>query len=173
MCGWFYFSPPQNNGLGPGKCTFIPSFEFISITRSLSLSFTHLQLSHDTFPSCFYSNAVRKYSCFLRKMTYICIIQEKFSDFPSRTLYHEPRQRSPVILVSAPRRAAKSKWSTGVVKSLMWPRDAFHSPPAEMAAADSLIITYPHARAFVPASALLRFINFARGTSLERETRAR
>lgn len=74
-----------------------------------------------------------------------------------------------MILVSAPRRAAKSKWSTGVVKSLMWSRDAFHSPPGRNGrAAGSLIITYPHARAFVPATALLRFINFARGTSLER-----
>lgn len=73
-----------------------------------------------------------------------------------------------MILVSAPRRAAKSKWSTGVVKSLMWFRDAFHSPPGRNGrAAGSLIITYPHARAFVPATALLRFINFVRGTSLE------
>lgn len=41
----------------------------------------------------------------------------------------------------------------------------FHSPPPEMAAAvGSLIITYPHARAFAPVlfSAQLRFINFVR-----------
>lgn len=56
MCGWFYFSPPRNNGLGPGKCSLIlPVSPLVlsslllslhtRISRRLVLAFTHFLCS--------------------------------------------------------------------------------------------------------------------------------